>query len=129
MSNTYAQSKYWQTSANNNNTSQTYPVTTDTLSANIISDLGIASLLAGFLAPAIIPLAGLPVIASIGAETALTSTGAGIELLYPQAYNTITQYVPKIPATSVALGLIGMTSVTVGAYYLYNQNNKKKNRR
>ena len=95
------------------------------LSTQIISDLGLASMLAAFLAPAIVPVMGLPLIGALAAETALGSTGAGIELLYPQAYQQMTKYVPSIPATSVALVLLGMTSVTVGVYMEYYNKNKK----
>ena len=101
----------------------------DTLSTQVISDLGLASLLAAFLAPAIIPIMGVPLMGALAAETALGSTGAGIELLYPQAYQQITKYVPTIPATSVALVLLGMTSVTVGVYMEYYQKNKKRGRK
>ena len=97
----------------------------DTLSTQIISEMGLASMLAAFLAPAVVPIMGLPLVGALAAETALGSTGAGIELLYPQAYQQITKYVPSIPATSVALVLIGMTSVTVGVYMEYYNKNKK----
>ena len=103
--------------------------TTDALSTSIVSDLGLASLLAAFLAPAIVPVLGVPLIGALAAETALGSTGAGIELLYPQAYQKISSYVPSIPATSVALVLLGMTSLTVGVYMEYYQKNKKRGKK
>ena len=98
----------------------------DTLSTQIISEMGLASMLAAFLAPAVVPIMGIPLVGALAAETALGSTGAGIELLYPQAYQQITKYVPSIPATSVALVLLGMTSVTVGVYMEYYNKNKKR---
>jgi hypothetical protein len=98
----------------------------DTFTNNLISDLGLASLSAAFLAPAIIPLAGLPIGAAIAAETIFGSTGAGIELLYPQAYQQVSNYIPTIPAFSVLLVLLGMTSLTAGAYIDYYMKNKKR---
>ena len=125
---TYTDYKYGQQPANNlpvqAGLEQAKP--TDTLSTSIVSDLGLASLLAAFLAPAVVPVMGVPLVGALAAETALGSTGAGIELLYPQAYNQITKYVPSIPATSVALVLVGMTSLTVGVYMEYYNKNKKK---
>ena len=118
-------------SANNQNTTPQIPTgvqsaSTDSFSNNLISDLGLASLSAAFLAPAIIPLAGLPIGAAIAAETIFGSTGAGIELLYPQAYNEVSNYIPTVPAFSVLLVLLGMTSLTAGAYIDYYMKNKKK---
>jgi hypothetical protein len=132
MANNYTDYKYGQQPASN------LPVqsglyqpqsNTDTLSTSIVSDLGLASLLAAFLAPAIVPIMGVPLVGALAAETALGSTGAGIELLYPQAYQQITKYVPTIPATSVALVLLGMTSLTVGVYMEYYQKNKKRGKK
>ncbi|MHB8387759.1 MAG: hypothetical protein ACYC97_02140 [Metallibacterium sp.] len=98
---------------------------TDTLSGNLISDLGLASLGTAFLAPAIIPVIGLPLTAGMLIETALGSTGAGIEILYPQAYQSISQELPTIPTSTVLLILLGMTSMTVGVYMEYYNKNKK----
>ena len=60
-------------SANNQNTTPQIPTGvqsagTDSFSNNLISDLGLASLSAAFLAPAVVPLAGLPIGAAIAAE-------------------------------------------------------------
>ena len=127
----YSNYKYGQNTNNTNplqtqaGLNQNQSQNQDTLSTQIISEMGLASMLAAFLAPAVVPIMGLPLVGALAAETALGSTGAGIELLYPQAYQQITKYVPSIPATSVALVLIGMTSVTVGVYMEYYNKNKK----
>lgn len=127
----YLDYKYGEQLANNlpnqSGSSQSQPA--DTLSTQIISDLGLASMLAAFLSPAIVPIMGVPLVGALAAETALGSTGAGVELLYPQAYQQITKYVPYIPATSVALVLIGMTSLTVGVYMEYYYKNKKRGKK
>ena len=127
----YSNYKYGQNTNNTNplqvqaGFNQNQSQNQDTLSTQIISEMGLASMLAAFLAPAVVPIMGIPLVGALAAETALGSTGAGIELLYPQAYQQITKYVPSIPATSVALVLIGMTSVTVGVYMEYYNKNKK----
>jgi len=112
-------------SASSSNPTSSNASSANTLSANLVSDLGLASLGTAFLAPAVIPIIGLPLTAGMLIETALGSTGAGIEILYPQAYQTISQELPTIPTVSVLLVLLGMSSMTVGVYMEYYNKNKK----
>ncbi|MHB8563468.1 MAG: hypothetical protein ACYDDA_05875 [Acidiferrobacteraceae bacterium] len=130
MSNTTASINPITAIINSSSASSTSPTSssanTNTLSSSLISDLGLASLGTAFLAPAIIPVIGLPLTAGMLIETALGSTGAGIEILYPQAYQTISQELPTIPTASVLLLLLGMTGMTVGVYMEYYNKDKNK---
>ncbi len=94
------------------------------LSATILSDVGMASLVGAFTVPVVGAFMGTipPLLFSL--ETALGTTGTGLAVLYPSAFSSVEQKAKTLPSWEIALIILGGGALIVGGTYWFDKHRK-----